>query len=103
LGFFCSAVCEVLPAVVVADNLSLMQSIKEKERDSFHRQSRERFERELEREREEVVHHFKIELELEPSVLPPFKQGLGSLVGTYTQFEFQKYNGACTLDVKFQC
>jgi hypothetical protein len=33
-----------------------MQSKKEEERkrDSFHRQSRERFERELEREREEV-------------------------------------------------
>jgi hypothetical protein len=46
------------------------------------------------------VHHDKIELELEPSVLARFKQGLGSLVGTYTQFDFQKYNGACTLDVK---
>jgi len=46
------------------------------------------------------VQYFKIELELEPKVLPPFKQGLGSLVGTYTQFDFLKYNGAFTLDVK---
>jgi hypothetical protein len=46
------------------------------------------------------VQYFKIESELEPRVLPPFKQGLGSLLGTYTQFDFQKYIGACTLDVK---
>ncbi len=46
------------------------------------------------------MQYFKIEIELEPRVLPPFKQGLDSLVGTYTQFDFQKYNGAFTLDVK---
>ncbi len=46
------------------------------------------------------MHHLKIELELEPSVLSPFKQGLCSRVGTYTQFDFQKYNRACALDVK---
>ncbi len=46
------------------------------------------------------MQYFKIELELEPRVLPPFQQGLGSLLGTYTQFDFQKYIGACTLDVK---
>jgi hypothetical protein len=46
------------------------------------------------------VQYFKIESELEPRVLPPFTQGLDSLVGTYTQFDFLEYNGAFTLDVK---
>jgi len=69
LGIYCSAVCGVLPSVVVADNLSLMQSKRERERDSFHRQSRERFERELEREREEVPSRGILERSVEVSHL----------------------------------